>query len=576
MKKIITVLLISITIIQFSFSQTQIGSVTGQNFQLTIEPFSFSNFNKVKNRTWGALSWYGIGNDWFGIGKDVKEIKYTHLELDNNSTEKIKKVILSTWEYWSTIGIVGKLGKKELVITNENRLVIEDHYFREKSTYTNQAGQSEGFVFNVGYFDDAKTFSMSKLETASLIVTNENDTLILFPKTIRVFDEYTPEGKDITLLYYKNLETLKKIAKSNLELKKDVITLRKHFSILGEVGLSLSESEKDELNTNVQTRIIESLERESLRLPKYYFVSINRTEEAAQTKSYFYIVEKHSNNRFYSFGKEHDEFPLMDAVLNSQIPIDSVQLYINKDEMRNIVRSTDYISYLFKDTEYSRVLGSPNLSSSDTLFVTISGGGYSNLKNPLYLEKFPSYKEFVQSYLLNMGKEDLSNFCNTLGYSVKENLIYSKDLISFAVNFGKGSVPYCFMDKGTVYGSNKKEMYDYAEKYNKFHKNWTKTVKEEREKKELAAEREEEREKQQQDQELVKKYGRKYVEAFYKLKIIVGMPVDLVDGIVNKFYTVGSSSSSARGDSYRLDPRYGTGRVYVTIKNKKVASVSYH
>ena len=83
-------------------------------------------------------------------------------------------------------------------------------------------------------------------------------------------------------------------------------------------------------------------------------------------------------------------------------------------------------------------------------------------------------------------------------------------------------------------------------------------------------------EKEQQKQELAKKYGRKYVDAMYELKIIVGMPEDLVNVIVNKMYTVGSTSSSSSGDYYRLDPRYGTGWVSVWIKNKKVTSVTYH
>ena len=115
-------------------------------------------------------------------------------------------------------------------------------------------------------------------------------------------------------------------------------------------------------------------------------------------------------------------------------------------------------------------------------------------------------------------------------------------------------------------------MYDYAKKFHKFYWNWKKEVEEEKRRKELAAEQE----KEQQKQELAKKYGRKYVDAMYELKIIVGMPEDLVNVIVNKMYTVGSTSSSSSGDYYRLDPRYGTGWVSVWIKNKKVTSVTYH
>lgn len=83
-------------------------------------------------------------------------------------------------------------------------------------------------------------------------------------------------------------------------------------------------------------------------------------------------------------------------------------------------------------------------------------------------------------------------------------------------------------------------------------------------------------EKANEKQELAKKYGQKYVDALYDLKIIVGMPEDLVNVLVNKLYTVGSTSSSSNGDYYRLDARYGTGWVSVWIKNKVVTAVTYH
>ena len=76
--------------------------------------------------------------------------------------------------------------------------------------------------------------------------------------------------------------------------------------------------------------------------------------------------------------------------------------------------------------------------------------------------------------------------------------------------------------------------------------------------------------------EMNAKYGEKYVKAAKEMKIIVGMHKDLVNLIVNQYYTVGSTSSSSSGDYYRLDPRYGTGWVSVWIKNKKVSGVTYH
>lgn len=545
------------------------NSVIGQNNELTIEPFSYSNFGKVISRV-GALSSYPISEDV------KKKIKYTPLELDNNSTERIKKVISLTWKTWRTVGIVGKFRKKELTLTNANSRNI-------KKTTSNQNGYR---YFQENFRKDGRPMEirMSSLKTASLIVINENDTLILLPKKITVFDKATSQYKKITLLYYKDLKTINSFAKGILQIKKDVLNLKYHFSHLEEVGLKLTESEKEELNTNIQTRIIESLE--SFRLPKYYFVSENRTEGVAQTKSYFYIVEKHSKNLFYSLGKKHDEFPLMDKEsMNSQILIDSVQLNINKDELSDIVRSTDYLSHFSpsKDnygmtkkgaTKYSRVLGRPNFNSSETLFVTTSGDGYSNLGIPLQLEKFPSYSEFTQNYLTKVKLKDFPlSKIKSRGNPLVENHTYSKDLISFNINIelGRKVNPMKSRYGSTVYGSNKKEIYGYAVKFHKNYRDLQKRKKEEREKEELAEKQKEE----QQKQELVKKYGKKYVDALYKLKIIVGMHEDLVNVIVSRLYTVGSVSSSASGDFYRLDPKYGTGRVYVRIKNKKVTSVSY-
>lgn len=544
------------------------SSAFGQGKDLTIEEFSYSNFKMIKNRT-GFLSSHPIDND-------IKKIEYTHLELNDNTKERIKKVILSTLKNWRSVGIVANLGKKEIEITNINDLVIKETTSnRNRYRYIEENFSTDGRL---------ATISMSSLKTVSLIVTNENDTLVLLPKKINVFNKATSAYEDIILLYYTNLQSLTNILLQDRELINDVLTLKKHISALKVKYLELTDAEKVELNTNIQARIIKAID--SLKLPKYYLVSVNRTEPAAQTKSYFYIVEKHSNNRFYSLGKEHDDFPLMDTVLNSQILIDTIQLSINKDEMKKTVSSTDYTAH-FSDyfdsgirydgkTQYSRGLGGPNLNSSDTLFMTTSdGGSYSNMRNPLYLDSFPSYLEFSKNYLLDVrGKDFPFSKLGGRGYSLVENHIYSKDSISFAINIKKGqnSEPINSSYGGTVYGSNKKEVYDYAEQFHKFYKGWKQEVEEEKQKKELAAEQE----KEQQKQELAKKYGRKYVDAMYELKIIVGMPEDLVNVIVNKLYTVGTSSSSNNGNYYRLDPRYGTGWVSVWIKNKKVTSVTYH
>jgi hypothetical protein len=77
-------------------------------------------------------------------------------------------------------------------------------------------------------------------------------------------------------------------------------------------------------------------------------------------------------------------------------------------------------------------------------------------------------------------------------------------------------------------------------------------------------------------QEMIAKYGQKYVDAMLKLTIIVGMHEDLVKVIVNKLYYIENTRSTANQKCYRLDPKYGTGWVSVCIENNKVSSVAYH
>jgi len=543
------------------------GSLLGQENNLKVEQFDYSNFKNVEKRT-GFFSSFPIDND-------LKEIEYSPLELSDNFSERVKNLILTTKKQWSSLGIIAKLSKEKLELTNTNSLVIKENP-SNKSRYIQENFTNDGRL---------ETISMSTIETVSLILTNENDTLILLPKVRRVFNKGTSAYDNIHLLYYIDLQNLRNIYLKNIESINDVLTLKNHISTLKKFSLELTDSEKEELNINIQTRIIESLD--SINLPKFYLASVNRTEPAAQTKSYFYAVEKNPDNRFFGLGEEYDDFPSMDPLIDDLIFIDSIPLKINRNKLKQIIRSTDYVAH-FSDrfdsgmrydgkTQYTRVHGGlTNLDSTETLFMTTSDGGrFSNSKNPLYLEEFPSYTDFIKNFLLNVREKDfpLSDL-DAIGFSIDENHIYSKDSIGFVLKIKKGSnsTPRTSRYGGKIYGTNKQAMYDYAKKFHKFYWNWKKEVEEEKRKKELAAEQE----KEQQKQELAKKYGRKYVDAMYELKIIVGMPEDLVNVIVNKMYTVGSTSSSSSGDYYRLDPRYGTGWVSVWIKNKKVTSVTYH
>ena len=88
-------------------------------------------------------------------------------------------------------------------------------------------------------------------------------------------------------------------------------------------------------------------------------------------------------------------------------------------------------------------------------------------------------------------------------------------------------------------------------------------------------------ERKAQKDNLIAKYGQKYVDALYNGEVIVGMPWDLVElGIstqsFKKFTYV--TLDYDRGNSKRYTLRsYGFSRPgYISVRNDKVESVSYY
>lgn len=415
-------------------------------------------------------------------------------------------------------------------------------------------------------------------------------------------------------LQFLDAVTSKQSRTQAIKLKEDVLTLKKHISILKENKLELTESERKQFNKNIQNRIINSL---NSKLPKFYLTIVNRVEPNSYTKtqrtySYCYIVEKYASNHFFGLGQKHDTFPIMDVKMVDDPNLKNVYLLdtiaidlYNLEDLKQKIKSTDYLALfserektLSEKREYYSMSGQtleenpivvvntlePFLTVTDTLYSTKDFGKSDNGIN-FYLASKPSYEEFLKNHIKIPSENEfpflnITSIVNMHIFSVTG--IYNKSKIYFDVVrstarsglnvYDVSKRDYLLYDLDILIGTNRKEMYNYTSQFLEYNVEFDKKVQAVKKKRNIAAEEEEKKARQ----ELHSKYGKKYVDAMYELKIIVGMPEDLVNVIVNKLYTVGTTSSSNNGNYYRLDPRYGTGWVSVWIKNKKVTSVTYH
>ena len=569
------------------------NSAFGQDNDLTIEEFNYSNFKKSKKRT-GRLSSYPIDKN------DVKQIEYTPLQLDDNSIERLTKLISSSLKKLNSLGIVGKLTKNNLSLTSTTSLKIAE------SSYG---------VRNVS--DGNLTIELSSIYRASIIVSKDNDTLILLPKEISVVNKYTSQRENILLLYYIDLQSCKNIYLENKKLINDVLTLKKHISILKEKDLELTESERKQLNKNIQNRIIDSL---NSKLPKFYLTIVNRVEPNSYTKtqrtySYCYIVEKYASNHFFGLGQKHDTFPIMDVKMVDDPDLKNVYLLdtitidlYNLEDLKQKIKSTDYLAHfsernktLSEKREYYSMSGQtlkenpivvntfkPFLTVTDTLYSTKDFGKSDNGIN-FYLASKPSYEEFLKNHII-IPSENEFPFLNITSIMNMHTLsvtgMYNKSKIYFDVvrstakkrsgfnDYDVSKRDYLIYDLDILTGTNRKEMYNYASQFLEYNVEFDKKVQTAKKKLKIAAEEEEKKARQ----ELYSKYGKKYVDAVQELKIIVGMPQDLLNYLIRSNYVVKTNSSSGNGKYYRLEPMdfTPTGWVEVWTKNGKVSSVTYH
>ena len=75
--------------------------------------------------------------------------------------------------------------------------------------------------------------------------------------------------------------------------------------------------------------------------------------------------------------------------------------------------------------------------------------------------------------------------------------------------------------------------------------------------------------------EMAQKHGQKYVDAFNRLDIIVGMPEKLAALLMNEYYFIKNTSSSSSGTLYQCESRFESNAgLWITISSGKVTYIS--
>ncbi len=239
--------------------------------------------------------------------------------------------------------------------------------------------------------------------------------------------------------------------------------------------------------------------------------------------------------------------------------------------------------------EYKKLEERPEKLEFDSFFQkhvtndTLSKQRLIDLPETFDMSVIPTWYSLIQ--LVKYTKEGLV-VAVKLGDNNKDRLIYSKDFETiwddYSVNYNTKnkdffetySIQYPREKTGIcVFNSDKLYQYysSYMDIYSRECHKIDSIITINNQNEEARLENEEALQK-----EMIAKYGQKYIDAMQKLTIIVGMHEDLVNVIVSKIYYVESSRSTGNKKCFRLNPKYGTGWVYLCIENNKVTSVTYY
>jgi hypothetical protein len=266
---------------------------------------------------------------------------YTPIEISSNLKKTLSNRVFDSFDEWETLFIVPKMDDKSIWINDKLVVGLENRIPSKK---------------NEKIIKDESPLELNKevINEMSLILSGGGDTLVFFPITVGVSNPKSGKQESRTYLYYQKLNVINKI-NQNLTIIKKVVQLEEHASILNQYGLELDQSDIDQFNINIQNRVIDSINAILLKLPKIYCVVANRI---VKTNQFFaplasaYIVFENDKNIFISNEKKCSGLPTNKyGVYNNNYGLfnlsmtDSVELYFDKKELVNKIRSINYYEY---------------------------------------------------------------------------------------------------------------------------------------------------------------------------------------------------------------------------------------
>jgi hypothetical protein len=555
--------------------------------------------------------------------KDVMEkyacIKqsYTAIEFSSNLKNTLSNSVFDSFDEWETLFILPKMDAKSIWINDQAVVALENKISSKK---------------NEKIIKEEAPLALNKevINQMSVILSGGGDTLVLFPITVGVTNPKSGKQESRTYLYFQKLNVINKI-NQNLTIIKKVVQLEEHASILNQYGLELGQSDIDQFNMNIQNRVIDSINAVLVKLPKIYCVvanSIVSRNQFFKPLASAYIVLENDKNSFVSNEEKCTGFPKVDARLFDLTMTDSIEIYFDRNELIQKIRTLNYYEYFmanftkkfyddgkwqtqkpieWEEVQYMYPIGYPKMDSTSILYHAEETwwGVASEYKKFGYRPEKLEFDKFFQKHVTNdtVSRQRLINLPGTFvkyprltWYSLIQKINYTENGLSINVKFGDpneerfnlhqdfkpdefnrnssfieyfnsysckdpdGKFGICAFDQDKLYQFYSAYMDIYERECNKIESIESNAIQNE----------------EALQQEMIAKYGQKYVDAMLKLTIIVGMHEDLVKVIVNKLYYIESTRSTANQKCYRLDPKYGTGWVSVCIENQRVSSVAYY
>lgn len=554
-----------------------------QNSEFLVKDFNFEELTNIYTR-YNLLSKYTYTKQ-----------TYAFLDLSPEAKNSISQSIFSTIGGWNSLRIIPRMDKKNIWINHEVNIEVENEYLNDE-------------LIKVITEQGPLRFSKETINEMSLILTESGDTLVFIPVKDEYYNGTTGKTEILQYLYYQKLDVIE----SFCDLRKKVVNLEEHISILDKNGLYLLPEEIQAFNNNMQSRVIDSVKSFFKNIPEFYCVVSNKIESKYQNGFFrpsasAYLVLKDGEENFISNKQKYKSFPRMKPELNKQLLIDSVELTFQMDALIKKIKSIDYHEHfnkqveqyeywsqqdkrVFINTNYVKAIGYPEFDPLDTLYHTEENwwGPVSEfIKNKEQRPTKLAYESFFEKHvsngigsrqwlisLMKTGENDKPTW-----YSLIQDITYNVDSFIVKVRLGdptdERDYSYSFdhpkIELG-IWAFDQKKLYDFYTGYMDFYLGESKKI-------EAIMNQTESAEAESEEMLQLKmneKYGKKYVDAMLQLKIIVGMHEDLVNIIVSKLYYVESTYSSNNKNFYRLEPYYGTGSVSLWIENNKVTSVTYY